>query len=345
LVTDRDLACVAALVAPVPADTFLTTYWRAQPVLCPGPPSRAATLLSWDDLNGILEHHWRETYRFRLACRGRDLAPDSYADVAANPPRIRAHEIVAHLRRGATLSFDAIDELHAPLTALADAFECVFRNPTQINVYAAWRSIHGLGVHQDDEQVFIVQIDGRKRWRLYGELVAASGRPVTDGDVVPSSKAVFDEILRPGDVLYIPRGCYHDAVPLDEPTLHLTIGIACPEDGATFTPRPSFSLPWSATGDGLPPGTDFSVRLTMPATDLDSDPGSPTTEWRFGSRPYRFPRAMQRIVAHLRWRQPVAFEQVAAALAEHYDQETVRFFVGMLASYNLVAIRTAVARG
>ena len=33
------------------------------------------------------------------------------------------------------------------------------------------------------------------------------------------------------------------------------------ETGSNFKPRPSFSLPWSATPEGLPPGADFLVRL------------------------------------------------------------------------------------
>ena len=33
------------------------------------------------------------------------------------------------------------------------------------------------------------------------------------------------------------------------------------ETGSNFKPRPSFSLPWSATPECLPPGRDFLVRL------------------------------------------------------------------------------------
>jgi len=45
---------------------------------------------------------------------------------------------------------------------------------------------------------------------------------------VPPAGAMLDEVLRPGDLLYIPRGCYHVAVPLNEPALHLTLGVKNP---------------------------------------------------------------------------------------------------------------------
>ncbi|NEQ84623.1 MAG: cupin, partial [Moorea sp. SIO2I5] len=39
--------------------------------------------------------------------------------------------------------------------------------------------------------------------------------------------------LTPGDVLYIPRGHWHYAVALDQPSLHLTLGIHC-QTGVDF---------------------------------------------------------------------------------------------------------------
>jgi hypothetical protein len=45
---------------------------------------------------------------------------------------------------------------------------------------------------------------------------------------VPPAGAILDEILHPGDLLYIPRGCYHLAVPMNEPALHLTLSVKNP---------------------------------------------------------------------------------------------------------------------
>jgi ribosomal protein L16 Arg81 hydroxylase len=36
---------------------------------------------------------------------------------------------------------------------------------------------------------------------------------------------LWDGMLQDGDMLYIPRGWWHVARPLDEPTLHLTVGV------------------------------------------------------------------------------------------------------------------------
>jgi ribosomal protein L16 Arg81 hydroxylase len=219
---------LAALIAPVTIEEFRSHYGRRRHLFCPGSADRFRGLLSWTEINRILEHHWREQLRFRLACQGRDLEPSSYADLDGFTPRIRARDVIEHLRRGATLSFDAIDELHQPLTRLAEAFERYFHAGTQINLYAGWRALHGLDLHRDHQEIFILQLDGPKRWLLYGDSIDGVDRSQLRSSSEPPAGAVLDQVLQPGDLLYIPRGCYHLAVPMNEPVLHLTLGVKNP---------------------------------------------------------------------------------------------------------------------
>lgn len=380
-------------------DEFLSRYWLREHLFCRGAADRFSNLISWTDINQILEHHWRETYRFRLARQGRDLDPASYADLTGFTPRIRARDVTDELRRGATLSFDAIDEVHEPLTRLAESFEAFFRGGTKINIYAGWRALHGLDLHRDNQEIFILQLDGRKRWLLYGFSVDGVDRSELRNHSVPPAGALLDQILQPGDLLYIPRGCYHVAVPMNEPALHLTLGVKNPrtldvwlwmmerrrasgvanrdvpgiapaaerlsyseesrrellegldsdlveqylsETGSNVKPRPSFSLPWSATPELLPPGRAFLVRLNAPcqaAANGDSDSGA--IELRCGGRQYRFPRSMGSIVEHLENGAPMPIGRLIEALAGRLDEEMVRMLVGMLVKHGLAAIRVS----
>ncbi|MGH3623403.1 MAG: JmjC domain-containing protein, partial [Sciscionella sp.] len=43
----------------------------------------------------------------------------------------------------------------------------------------------------------------------------------------PTGEPELDVVLEAGDVLHMPRGCWHDANALDGPSLHLTFGINC----------------------------------------------------------------------------------------------------------------------
>jgi len=381
------------LLAPVQVNEFLSTYWLRQQLFCRGPSGRFSGLFSWAELNGLLEHHWRETFRFRLARQGRDLDPASYTDSGPFTARVRPKDLTDQLRRGATLSFDAIDELHEPLRCLAERFEAFFRGGTKINAYAGWRALHGLDLHRDNQEIFIFQLDGRKRWLLYGFSIDRIDRSGLQSASTPPAGASLDQILETGDLMYIPRGCYHVAVPMNEPTLHLTLGVKNPrgmdllrwiverlettevavrdlpllatpserlryaeqvrssllrglepdlvkqyldETGSNFKPRPSFSLPWSATPDLLPAGADFLVRLNDRARITANGAGS--FELRVSGRTLRFPRGMQWIVEQLDDRVPRPMSGIIDALAGRLDEESVRMLVGMLVKEDLVAI-------
>src|SRR5262245_2497569 len=387
---------LSALVAPVSVAEFLSTYWLKQHLFCRGAPDRFAPLVSWPVINDILERHWRETYRFRLARQGRDLDPASYADFGGVTPRIRASDVTEELRRGATLSFDAIDEVHPPLTRLAESFEAFFRGGTKINIYAGWRSLHGLDLHRDNQEIFILQIDGRKRWLLYGFSFDGVDRGDLSTTSQPPAGAALDRILEPGDLLYIPRGCYHLALPLNEPALHLTLGVKNPrgldlvlwlvdrmraseianrdvpflagsddrrrfaaelqraifaelgddlveqyfvETGSNFKPRPSFSLPWSATPEGLPPGRAFHVRLkTHGRIAMRATPDAAALEVHVGGRSCRFPRSMRIVLEALCDGTPQPMGRIIDGAGGRIDEPMARMLVGMLLRQDLVAV-------
>jgi ribosomal protein L16 Arg81 hydroxylase len=341
---------LSALLAPVSADEFLSRHWLKQHLLCHGSAHRFSGLLSWTSLNEILARHWREPQRFRLACRGHNLDPASYADVGGSNPRIRANDVTDQLRRGATLSFDAIDELHEPLTRLSESFEAFFRAGTQINVYAAFRAVHGLDLHRDDQEIFILQLDGRKRWLLYGFSVDGVNRNELSSSSVPPAGALLDQILQPGDLLYIPRGCYHLAVPMNEPALHLTLGVKNPqgmdlveqgfsESSSNFKSRPTFSLPWSATTELLPPSGDFLITLHILARLVDDNPEAGSIQLHYAGRRFRFPQSMQWIIEPLEDGTPVPISRLIETVAGRLDAGIVRLLVGMLLKHGLIAIR------
>jgi hypothetical protein len=140
-------------------------------------------------------------------------------------PRIKSSELTRHLREGATLVLDAVDELSEPVEELAVRLELLFREHVQVNMYAGWQTSRGFDLHWDDHDVFILQVTGRKRWSVYGETRRAPLVNDVEKAARPTCEPVWTETLEDGDLLYIPRGWWHVAEPLAEPTLHLTVGV------------------------------------------------------------------------------------------------------------------------
>ncbi|HLL32732.1 MAG TPA: cupin domain-containing protein [Streptomyces sp.] len=214
------------------AQTLGRTYCHVRGAV-PG----AAALLTFADLNDLLAVHRLEPPRLRLSADGEMLPQHRYAVTEVTRRRTVWHrlqpaELHARLAEGASLVLDAVDELHPPVRRLAEELEGWLRTHVQVNAYASWTATEGFGVHWDDHDVIVVQLQGAKRWRLYGPTRRAPLATDTDRPQPPPEKPVAELVLRTGDVLYLPRGWWH-AVAADQGanSLHLTCGLR-PHTGA-----------------------------------------------------------------------------------------------------------------
>ncbi|PYS46659.1 MAG: cupin [Acidobacteria bacterium] len=219
------------LLEPCLPEEFLQTTWGKTYRHILGWRGKFTHLLPWNRLNEILAEHRLDFPRLRLARSGKNLPASSYLRYARSTrarsaiPRLLSTELTKQLREGATLVLDAVDELHAPLRELAESLEFFFREHIQINAYAGWQVEKGFDLHFDDHDVFILQVAGRKQWKVYGMTRAfplASDRSTAEK---PDFDPLWEGTLVDGDVLYIPRGWWHVAEPQAEATLHLTVGV------------------------------------------------------------------------------------------------------------------------
>ncbi|MGW4491210.1 cupin domain-containing protein [Streptomyces sp. NPDC004376] len=197
----------------------------------PGTPDRFGGLLDWSDLNGLLTHHRLEPPRLRLSMNGEALPQHAYTVPVTTRRstvwhRLKPAELHRHLAEGATLVLDAIDELHPGAGQVAQGLERHLRTGVQVNAYASWTPEEGFGVHWDDHDVLILQLDGAKRWRIYGPTRQAPLHRDTDVPEPPPNEPLAELVVSAGDMLYLPRGWWH-AVAASEGvhSLHLTCGM------------------------------------------------------------------------------------------------------------------------
>ncbi|MGI9387067.1 MAG: JmjC domain-containing protein, partial [Methyloligellaceae bacterium] len=119
------------------------------------------------------------------------------------------------------------------LATIAAAIQCWMGGETGCNVYCSFGGHQGFQSHFDPQDVFALQIDGTKTWRIYegrfDQTVNVEGyrtNSFSDSHHEQARGAVRMEVqMTPGDVLYIPRGQYHDALATSDASLHLTYGV------------------------------------------------------------------------------------------------------------------------
>ncbi|XP_006778928.1 PREDICTED: bifunctional lysine-specific demethylase and histidyl-hydroxylase NO66, partial [Myotis davidii] len=95
------------------------------------------------------------------------------------------------------------------------------------NVYLTPPNSQGFAPHYDDIEAFVLQLEGRKLWRVYRprvpteELALTSSPNFSQEDL---GEPVLQTVLEPGDLLYFPRGFIHQAECQDGVhSLHLTL--------------------------------------------------------------------------------------------------------------------------
>jgi lysine-specific demethylase/histidyl-hydroxylase NO66 len=119
-----------------------------------------------------------------------------------------------------------LDGVHELLLSLEGAFGAFVGS----NSYFTPRKTQGFAPHYDDIEAFLMQLEGRKHWRVYAPISAGRTLPrYSSADFAQNElgRPVIEAVLGPGDLLYIPRGWPHQGVALDDAdSLHLTVSTA-----------------------------------------------------------------------------------------------------------------------
>jgi bifunctional lysine-specific demethylase and histidyl-hydroxylase MINA len=229
-----------AIMAPLGAERFFAEYEGKQPLHLKGAADKFAEVMTWAKLNDLLGQAtiWSQhslvlvldkdpipAARYCAPAQGRDggqvLRPD--------PDKVKDF-----LRRGATLVANDIDHLSAELTAFADAMEQGLGGKVQGNLYLSSRRRQGFGAHFDDHDVYAVHVEGTKTWHVYeGRVQDPIAHPLfknLDREHRERAKGakLMDVAMEPGDLLYLPRGQYHDALADEGGTVHIAFGIFYP---------------------------------------------------------------------------------------------------------------------
>ena len=221
---------IAHFFTPYSFDEFLAKYFGKTFLHVKGEKNRFSNLMTWEDLNKILKHHRFDSPRLRLAKGGENIPISNFirytsARRGGTIPHLIPTGLIEEIKNGASLIIDAIDEIHPPILELAENLELAFYDYFQVNLYIGWGGIHGFDLHWDNHDVFIIQVSGKKHWKIYPPMRKYPlHRDIEPNDIAPT-KPIWEDVLTDGDILYIPRGWWHIANPINEPTIHLTFGV------------------------------------------------------------------------------------------------------------------------
>ncbi len=226
----------AEFLAPFAADTFRSQYYGRQPLHVRGHGARPS-LLPWARFNEVLAltPYWNEE-TLKVYFKSRAALRENYCDTAelraGQPAPVNPAKVKALTDLGASLVANQVHRICPEIGAVAAMLERQFASRVSANVYCSFQGVQAFQTHFDLHDVFAVQAEGEKTWRIYEARADAPVNPVPPGDewekwlTDTRGKLLFEAQMKPGDVLYLPRGQYHDALTGDRASLHVTFGVS-----------------------------------------------------------------------------------------------------------------------
>lgn len=225
------------LLAPVRQDEFFADHLGRAPLHIPAQGAgQRRRLLDWASFNGLLNQQGVWTaHNLRVVRDGVAVFPTEYCQekrTASGPvlrPSSRKLEVL--LAEGSSLVANEVHALHPPIAKIAALLGQTFAADVGANVYCSFGGVQAFGTHYDVHDVFAVQTEGEKVWRIYGNQIE---RPVDLPPDTPETRQWLQESrgpvvaevrMKPGDLLYLPRGRYHDALAVDGASLHVTFSV------------------------------------------------------------------------------------------------------------------------
>jgi len=204
---------------------FMRRYWHKCPLLVrQAVPAFAQSKAAGKPLQSPIS----DKTLFGYACDGLSEA----RLVEAKPWRLqhgpfRKKEIPATRRRDWTLLIQGVESRHPAAAHVLSWFRFIPDARLDDLMISIAGIGGGVGPHVDSYDVFLIQMEGRRRWKISGQTDLGL-RPDLPLKILARFKPEQEWILEPGDLLYLPPNIAHEGVALDAGCQTWSVGFRSP---------------------------------------------------------------------------------------------------------------------
>ena len=220
---------LAELVAPLSEEEFLTLLReRKLTLLRSVGGERYSSLLTWHSLLQMIARgeHPSSLAEFVLVKDSQVAPPERWLkqNPAGEGNVVDLPRLLAFMNHGFSLSVARINDYAPHLKALCQSIRSTLREQIKVGAIVTTGKGGAFKLHFDPEDLIILQVEGRKRWKIFGPPVV---NPVvgmkSSITPPPEDTLLFDEILEAGDFLFLPAGNWHRCENESSRSLHLGI--------------------------------------------------------------------------------------------------------------------------
>lgn len=212
------------LIAPMSRERFFAEFWEQKPLVSRGRPAQSFTsLFSIRDMDRAICYLKPKPSRIEVVTE-QGFVADNYLnpDGTANLNLVQQSYL-----KGSTIILSGLEQNWEPLDLFSSTLEGCLNHNVAMSVYLTPPNFHGVKPHFDTQEIFVLQVEGSKSWKVYPPLrvlpaVEGSYRLVSREEV---PEPLCEIVLQPGDVFYIPRGFVHEAEAGDASSLHIAVDV------------------------------------------------------------------------------------------------------------------------
>jgi ribosomal protein L16 Arg81 hydroxylase len=209
---------------------FFSQYFNRKPLLRRGAlADRVGDLLTVRQLDDVMALEAVQPSYVRLAKSGVPVPHKAYTRTLNRPGAVLSDVLVPEniyelFRTGSTVTWNSVNHFLPSVRRLLDSITAGMAAPGEVVAFLTPARNEGFSPHHDPVDVFVVQIEGTKAWRLWDTPAERDGGRATFTEEQIGEPAV-EVTLEPGDVLYMPYNTPHAAAAREEVSLHLSVTI------------------------------------------------------------------------------------------------------------------------
>lgn len=211
-------------------DVFFSEYFNRKPLLRRGAVrDRVRELISIRQLDDVITLETVHPSYVRVAKDGKGVPQKAYTRTVPNRGAALAEAMVPEkvyelFRSGATITWNSVNHFLPSVRLLLDGITSTFACHGEVVAFLTPARRDGYAPHHDPVDVFVVQIEGTKSWRVWDTPEDRKGDQATFG-AGELGEPALEVTLHPGDVLYMPYNTPHAAAAQDEVSLHLSVTV------------------------------------------------------------------------------------------------------------------------
>lgn len=208
---------------------FFAEYFNKKPMLRKGVLKDPESILSLRRLDELVNLEIIRPPYLRVNLQGAGVPDQGFTrtitvqgtDVTGTVDPEKVYDL---FRAGGTIVWSSLNHIDSSLRRFTQVISDTFGVRTDCVAFLTPAGKRGFSPHHDPVDLFIVQTEGTKRWRLWNPPAVRKGEAASY-TAEQLGEPVIDVLLEPGDVLYLPYDTPHAAAAEELASVHLSIMV------------------------------------------------------------------------------------------------------------------------